>query len=180
MPARHPAFHYAAVFAAGLLFALGLGISGMTLPQKVIGFLDFANGPKVPGDSAWDPSLALVMLTSAGSFLLLHRYVLRRRTPLFDTRFHVPTRTDIDAPLLIGAVLFGIGWGMVGFCPGPALTGLASGHPWVWMFSTAMLAGMHAEHLLRRNGRFTGKRSRHRWLTPFGEGTRVGGYSPCR
>ena len=126
-----------AVFAAGLLFALGLGISGMTLPQKVIGFLDFA------GD--WDPSLAFVMASSAGIFLLLHRAVLRRPSPLFDAKFHVPSRTDIDVPLIFGAVLFGVGWGMVGFCPGPAVTALVSGQTQVWIFFVAMIGGMYAE-----------------------------------
>lgn len=134
-----------AVFGAGLLFAVGLGISGMTLPQKVIGFLDFA------GD--WDPSLALVMASSAGVFLLLHRAVLRRDSPLFDSKFHVPSRKDIDAPLVFGAVLFGIGWGMVGFCPGPAVTALVSGQTQVWIFFVAMIAGMYAEGTLSRSSR---------------------------
>lgn len=159
----------AAVFGAGLLFALGLGISGMTLPQKVIGFLDFARiGGEISSvrDSNWDPSLALVMVTSAGVYLLLHRLVLRRPAPLFDTRFHVPTDTAVDTPLLVGALLFGVGWGMVGLCPGPALVSLLSGHPWVWLFTAAMLVGMHAETVLRRRRRFVGKRSRHRWLKP--------------
>jgi uncharacterized protein len=130
--------NHIAVFAVGFLFSLGLGISGMTLPQKIIGFLDFA------GDN-WDPSLALVMVASAGVYLLLHKLVLRRTTPLFDTEFHVPSRTDIDAPLVIGAVLFGIGWGMVGFCPGPALAALVSGDTQVWIFFVAMITGMYAE-----------------------------------
>ena len=139
-----------AVFAAGLLFALGLGISGMTLPQKVIGFLNFA------GD--WDPSLALVMASSAGVFLVLHRSVLRRRAPLFDTEFHVPTRTDIDGPLIVGAVLFGIGWGMVGFCPGPAVTALVSGQTQVWVFFMAMVLGMYAEGTLSVSNRILAAR----------------------
>lgn len=131
----------AAVFLLGMLFALGLGISGMTLPQKVMGFLDVA------GD-AWDPSLALVMISSAGTFLILHRWVLQQPRPLFDSKFHMPTVTDIDAPLLIGSALFGIGWGMVGFCPGPALTALVSGQSQVWIFFVAMIAGMYAEGTL--------------------------------
>lgn len=143
-----------AIFGAGLLFAVGLGISGMTLPQKVIGFLDFA-GP------AWDPSLALVMVASAGTFFLLHRFVVRRPTPLFDTQFHIPTRNDIDAPLVIGSALFGIGWGMVGFCPGPALTALAAGQSEVWIFVVAMIAGMYAEGTLEVGNRL---------LTGEGEG----------
>ena len=142
---------HVAVFAAGLLFALGLGISGMTLPQKVIGFLDFA------GDD-WDPSLALVMAFSAGVFLLLHRRVLRRPTPLFDTEFHIPDRRDIDAPLVFGSALFGVGWGMVGFCPGPALTALAAGHTQVWIFFVAMVAGMYAEGTLSVSNRILSRR----------------------
>jgi uncharacterized membrane protein YedE/YeeE len=137
---------HVAVFAAGLLFALGLGISGMTLPQKVIDFLDFAGGD-------WDPSLALVMVSSAGVFLLLHRWVLRRPAPYFDTEFHVPSRTDIDAPLVFGSALFGIGWGMVGFCPGPALTALVAGQTQVWIFFVAMIAGMYAEGTLNVSNR---------------------------
>jgi uncharacterized protein len=131
-----------AVFSAGLLFSLGLGLSGMTLPQKIIAFLDFS------ADN-WDPSLALVMITSAGVYLLLHPLVLRRSSPMFDTEFHVPTRRDLDAPLVAGAALFGIGWGLVGFCPGPALTALVSGNTQVWIFFVAMIAGMYAEGTLK-------------------------------
>jgi uncharacterized membrane protein YedE/YeeE len=136
----------ATVFLSGLLFAAGLGVSGMTLPQKVIGFLDFAGGD-------WDPSLGFVMVSSAGVFLLLHRLVLRRERPVFDTEFHVPTRTDIDAPLVFGATLFGIGWGMVGLCPGPAVTALASGQTPAWIFFVAMIAGMYAEGTLKVTNR---------------------------
>lgn len=142
---------YLAVFLSGLLFALGLGISGMTLPQKVIDFLDFAGGD-------WDPSLALVMIGSAGIFLLLHRRVLKRGQPLFDTEFHVPTRTDIDVPLVFGAALFGIGWGMVGFCPGPALTALVAGQTQVWIFFVAMVAGMYAEGAVNVGSRMLSER----------------------
>lgn len=137
---------YVTIFASGLLFALGLGISGMTLPQKVIGFLDFA------GDN-WDPSLALVMVASAGVYLLLHRSVLKRKTPLFDTEFHVPTRNEIDTPLVVGAALFGIGWGMVGLCPGPALSVLVSGHTETWIFFVAMITGMYTEASLNISDR---------------------------
>jgi len=127
---------YILVFLSGTLFALGLGISGMTLPQKVIGFLDVA------GD--WDPSLALVMLGSAGVYMVFYRWIQHRSRPLFDTEFHIPTRTDIDQRLLLGAGLFGIGWGLVGLCPGPAMTALVSGHPKALIFFVAMAAGMYA------------------------------------
>jgi uncharacterized membrane protein YedE/YeeE len=138
--------HYVSAFAAGLLFSLGLGLSGMTLPQKVIGFLDVAG-------ANWDPSLGLVMITSAGVYLLLYRRVLRRERPLFENGFKVPSRTDIDAPLVVGAALFGIGWGMVGFCPGPALTALVSGQTQVWIFFVAMITGMYAEGTLKASNR---------------------------
>ena len=137
---------YLTVFLAGLLFALGLGISGMTLPQKVIGFLDFAGGD-------WDPSLALVMITSAGVYMLLYPLVRRREQPRFDTRFHVPTRNDIDRPLVIGALLFGIGWGLVGLCPGPAVLAVLSGQPLTFAFLAAMLLGIYAERTLQRASR---------------------------
>lgn len=127
---------YLLVFLAGLVFAAGLGLSGMTLPQKVIGFLDIA------GD--WDPSLAFVMVGSAGVYLLFYRRVVRRAHPLFDTAFHIPTRTDVDLRLVVGAALFGVGWGLVGLCPGPALTALVSGYGKALIFFVAMAAGMYA------------------------------------
>lgn len=128
---------YVMVYLSGLLFALGLGISGMTLPQKVLAFLDFWG-------ERWDPSLSLVMVTSAGTYLLLHRVVLRRPRPVFDVKFHLPARLRIDRPLIVGAVLFGVGWGMVGFCPGPALTALVSGSSGTLVFFVSMIAGMYA------------------------------------
>lgn len=128
---------YVTVYFAGLLFALGLGISGMTLPQKVLAFLDIAG-------ERWDPSLLLVMVTSAGTYLLLHRFVLARSRPIFDFKFYLPTRLHIDRPLIVGAALFGIGWGLVGFCPGPAVTALASGASGTLVFFISMIAGMYA------------------------------------
>lgn len=136
---------YIAVFSSGLLFALGLGISGMTLPQKVLAFLD------VSGD--WDPSLGLVMIGSAGVYLLLHRYILRLSAPLFDTSFHVPTRQDIDPQLVIGSALFGIGWGIVGLCPGPAVTALVTFGDKVVIFFVAMLVGMYLNQPVVRAGK---------------------------
>lgn len=135
---------YIAVFFSGLLFALGLGISGMTLPQKVLAFLDIA------GD--WDPSLALVMIGSAGIYMVLHRPIVKLSSPLFDTSFHLPTGTDIDPKLVTGAALFGIGWGMVGFCPGPAVTALVSLNDKVLIFFVAMLVGMYLNRPATRVG----------------------------
>lgn len=127
---------YLTVFLSGLLFALGLGISGMTLPQKVLAFLDFS------GDQ-WDPSLFLVMVTSAGTYLLLHRWVLARPRPIFEAKFYLPTTQDIDRRLIVGATLFGIGWGMVGFCPAPAVASLISGSGDALVFFVSMMAGMY-------------------------------------
>ena len=85
------------------------------------------------------------MIAAAGVFLLLHRLVLRRSAPLFDTEFHVPTRNDIDRPLVVGSALFGIGWGMIALCPDPVLAALESGHAEVWIFLVAMITGMYTE-----------------------------------
>jgi hypothetical protein len=120
--------------AAGSLFGVGLAVSGMTLPAKVIGFLD------VTGH--WDPTLAMVMIGAIAVHFILFRLVLRRRAPIFDSHFHVPTRRDIDLRLVGGAGLFGIGWGLAGQCPGPALTNLATGAPTAFLFVATMAAGM--------------------------------------
>jgi uncharacterized membrane protein YedE/YeeE len=122
-------------FASGLLFALGLGISGMTQPAKVIGFLDFTG--------KWDPSLACVMIGATMVHAILYRLIRHRSSPVFTSTFTVPTRRDIDLRLVGGAALFGIGWGIGGFCPGPALTSLPSGHLPVLIFVAAMIVGMY-------------------------------------
>jgi len=124
------------VFAAGVLFALGLGVSGMTHPEKIIAFLDVA------GD--WDPSLALVMAGAIGTHAVLYRLVRRRPAPLFADVFSVPERRDVDAKLLGGAAIFGVGWGLGGFCPGPAVVALLSGAPAVFVFVASMVAGIVA------------------------------------
>jgi len=124
-------------FAAGLLFALGLGIGGMTQPAKVIGFLDVA------GD--WDPSLAFVMGGALLVYAIVARLALSRPAPFLEAKFFVPTRRDIDRPLVVGATLFGAGWGLAGYCPGPALVSLASGRAPVLVFVVAMLLGMWIE-----------------------------------
>lgn len=124
---------------AGLLFGAGLTISGMINPAKVIGFLDLAG--------AWDPSLAFVMLGGVAVTAVGYRTVLRRGQPMFEPRFNLPTRNDIDPSLLLGAGLFGIGWGLGGYCPGPALAGLGFGIPETLVFVAAMLLGMVAARL---------------------------------
>jgi uncharacterized membrane protein YedE/YeeE len=120
-------------FVCGFLFGLGLMISGMAQPAKVLNFLDLFG--------TWDASLAFVM--AAALVVANAGFVLaRRRKPLFAAQSLWPTRTDIDRPLAIGAILFGAGWGLVGLCPGPALVGLATLSPQVIVFGLAMLAGM--------------------------------------
>src|SRR6266508_4619266 len=106
-------------FVSGLVFAIGLAISGMTQPAKVTAFLDFTGN--------WDPSLACVIAGAIMVHAVLYRAIRRRPTPLFAPTFSVPTRTDIDPRLVGGAAIFGIGWGLGGFCPGPAVTSLGSG-----------------------------------------------------
>jgi hypothetical protein len=125
---------------AGLLFGVGLAVAGMTLPPNVQAFLD------VFGD--WSPSLALVMIGATGVHFVAFRLVTRRRAPLFEARFHLPTRTDLDWRLLSGAALFGAGWGLGGFCPGPALTSVAAGSFSAIVFVAAMTAGMLLEHVV--------------------------------
>jgi hypothetical protein len=129
--------HLAALLA-GLLFGAGLGISGMTQPDKVIGFLD-VTGP-------WDASLGLVMVGAIGVHSLLYRLIRRRTSPLFDTVFHVPTRTELDPRLIAGAALFGVGWGLGGYCPGPALVSLATGQTGALVFVATMVVGMLLQH----------------------------------
>ncbi|NMO18199.1 YeeE/YedE family protein [Pyxidicoccus fallax] len=121
---------------AGLLFALGLGIGGMTDPAKVVGFLDVA------GD--WDPSLAFVMAGALGTHALLRRLILRRKQPVLAPTFPSLKQARVDGRLVGGAALFGIGWGLAGYCPGPALTLLVTGGPTVLLFIASMLAGMGA------------------------------------
>ena len=121
---------------AGTLFGLGLSISGMVNPQKVIGFLDFA------GD--WDPTLALVFGGALLVAIPAFRLILRRPHPVLAEEFELPTKKDVDGRLLGGAALFGVGWGLAGFCPGPAVTALASGLLPVFAFVAAMVVGMAA------------------------------------
>lgn len=119
---------------AGLLFGSGLAISGMINPAKVLGFLDIAGN--------WDPALAFVMVGAVSVAAIGYRLVLRRDRPLFERAFAVPTRRDVDAPLLVGAAVFGLGWGLAGYCPGPALASLGFGNPETFAFVVAMIAGM--------------------------------------
>ena len=121
-------------FFSGLVFGLGLIISGMADPAKVLNFLDLTG--------SWDPSLAFVMGGATLTAFIGYRFVWRRRDPVLDDSFDIPTNRSIDRPLLTGAALFGIGWGIGGFCPGPALTALPLLAPGTLIFVPAMLAGL--------------------------------------
>jgi len=118
---------------AGLVFGFGLGLSQMVDPAKVLGFLDVAG--------AWDPSLILVMASAMGVAFIAFRLVPYRKAPLFESGFMIPTAKDIDVKLIGGAVLFGVGWGLVGFCPGPAVASFAHGETNSLIFVAAMIVG---------------------------------------
>lgn len=127
---------------AGALFALGLALGGMTIPARVTGFLA-VGGP-------WDPSLAFVMIGAIAVYAPLLRLIRRRSAPLLAEQFHWPAATAIDARLIAGAAIFGVGWGLSGYCPGPALVSLAAGGAPVAVFVAAMLAGIALGRRLTR------------------------------
>ncbi|HEY8068126.1 MAG TPA: DUF6691 family protein [Burkholderiales bacterium] len=118
---------------AGFLFGIGLWVSGMANPRKVLGFLD------ITGD--WDASLMLVMAGAVAVTALAFRLVLQRQKPLLEKTFDLPRRKDIDLPLVAGSAIFGIGWGIAGYCPGPALTALSTLSTESMVFVAAMIAG---------------------------------------
>lgn len=118
----------------GLIFGLGLTISGMINPAKIIAFLDVA------GD--WDPSLLMTMGSALGVSFAGYRIALAREKPVFEPGFQLPTKTVIDRPLLVGSALFGAGWGLSGLCPGPAISAAALGHGEIYVFLVTLFAGM--------------------------------------
>jgi hypothetical protein len=123
----------------GAAFGAGLLVAGMTDPARVVSFL------AVTGD--WDPSLGLVMAGAIAVYAPLARWIgARRRTPWVDSAFHLPTRRDLDGPLVIGSALFGVGWGLGGLCPGPGIVAAAAGDATAAGFVVAMLVGMLAQH----------------------------------
>lgn len=126
----------------GIIFGLGLAVSGMINPEKVLGFLDIAGN--------WDPSLALVMGGAVGVTLITFRAVLKLPKPLFGTRFEIPTSAAVDTPLLVGATIFGIGWGIAGYCPGPAIASLTMGTLEPVVFVAAFIVGNFLSVLLDR------------------------------
>lgn len=140
--------HVVAGLAVGILFGAGLGVAGMTDPAIVLGFLDVA------GD--WNPTLAFVMGGALAVTFVGYRLVWRWPAPLLEQRFHLPSKTDLDAPLLGGAMLFGIGWGLSGWCPGPAIASLSAFTVPLGLFLVAMLAGLGAVRILRSSGTSAG------------------------
>ena len=134
--------HRASEYIVGLLFGLGLILSGMTDPGKVIGFLDLFG--------AWDPSLALVMGGAIMIGVFAFTFAKKRTSNFFGGLLRLPTNNQIDKPLVIGSLLFGAGWGLAGFCPGPALVSMASGQPKAVMFVIAMIIGMIGFEIMDR------------------------------
>ncbi|MFM8865719.1 MAG: DUF6691 family protein [Limnohabitans sp.] len=137
--------HRLSEFLVGLLFGWGLLISGMTDPGKVIGFLDLAG--------AWDPSLALVMGGAIAIGFFAFGAAKKRTSNFLGGALHLPTSRDLDKRLLLGSLLFGAGWGLAGFCPGPGIVSMADGQPKAAVFVLAMIAGMLVFEWLDRLGR---------------------------
>ena len=125
----------------GMIFGAGIALAGMINPAKIFNFFDIAG--------TWDPSLAFVM---GGALIVTgigYRLVWRRKAPIFDATFHVPTRKDLDPALIGGSALFGVGWGIAGFCPGGAIPALGLGEPQAFVFVAAMLAGLWGMRAIR-------------------------------
>lgn len=128
----------------GLLFGSGLVVAGMSNPQKVLNFLNLS----AISTGGWDPSLAFVLGGAVIVTFIGYGLVLKRERPLFDTEFHLPRARSINAPVIVGPAIFGVGWGLVGLCPGPAFTALGNGSPRAAIFMIMMLAGMIVARLL--------------------------------
>jgi uncharacterized membrane protein YedE/YeeE len=131
---------FLAIYLTGLLFGVGISISGMANPAKVLNFFDVFG--------TWDPSLAFVMGGALIVAFIGYRVVLKRPAPTFDPQFYVPTSRQLDSRLIGGSAVFGIGWGISGFCPGGALPALGTLNPSVLIFTTALLVGMSAARWL--------------------------------
>jgi len=128
-------------FIVGLIFGAGIAISGMINPAKVLNFFDIAG--------TWDPSLIFVMGGALVTTFIGYRFVLRRDRPVIEERFQLPTARDIDARLVGGSAVFGVGWGIAGFCPGAAVPALGSGKWEVALFVAALLAGLWVARAIR-------------------------------
>ena len=126
----------------GILFGFGLALSQMTNPDKVLNFLDITGN--------WDPSLIFVMLGALFVTIFSFRFILKRPAPLFDRKFYLAVKTEVDTPLVTGAAIFGIGWGIAGYCPGPAVAGLGLGNPEALIIIGAIYAGFLAQNRLNK------------------------------
>lgn len=131
----------APAFACGLVFALGLGLSGMMHPARILGFLDVFG--------TWDPTLVFTMVGAIGVHMPLFWLIRRRSAPLFAPRFELPTKTHLDVRLIFGSALFGIGWALGGFCPGPAVVSVFGGRMDNFVFFIALLVGMTVSNVGR-------------------------------
>ncbi|GAA4890074.1 YeeE/YedE family protein [Ferrimonas pelagia] len=156
---NHSMARFAVAMICGPLFGAGLVVSGMADPAKVLGFLDVSR----MAQGTWDPSLMLVMMGALsvvvpGYMLGIKPRIDAQQAPLCEARYHVPATKALDRPLLLGSALFGLGWGLVGICPGPALASLASGSPAVLGFVLSMVAGTQVARLLNeaRNTKMQG------------------------
>lgn len=135
-----------AALVAGFIFSIGLGLSGMTQPQKVVGFLDLFG--------SWDPSLIFVMAGAIAVHFVTYKIISKRSSPLFDKKWHVPNKKDLTPALLAGSFMFGVGWALAGFCPGPALTSLVSFDKKPLIFVVSMLLGMFIFKLVDKKIKF--------------------------
>ncbi|MGH8135271.1 MAG: DUF6691 family protein [Steroidobacteraceae bacterium] len=135
----------AAAFVSGVLFGVGLAISGMTDRFVILGFLDLSG--------EFNPQLAFVLAGAVAVTAVAFRFVLRMPRPALSAEFRLPPTETVDWRLLLGSAIFGIGWGLVGFCPGPALVGLAGGLRDAMIFVPAMLAGSFVHYLVERRGK---------------------------
>jgi uncharacterized membrane protein YedE/YeeE len=140
---RLPQRQMLVAFVSGLVFTIGLGIAGMTNPAKVLAFLDMFGGE-------WDPSLAFVMGGAMLVYIPAYQLLKGRDAPKFADRFHWPTAEDIDMKLVVGSALFGIGWGLGGLCPGPAVATVITGAPPLLVYAAAMVVGMLAHRALTK------------------------------
>lgn len=130
-------------FFCGAIFAFGLVLAEMTQPRKIIGFLDvFGN---------WDPTLVFVLASAVGVYYITYQFVMKRKSPLLAPKFLVPTKTDLELKLIIGGLLFGVGWGISGLCPGPILTILGTGSTTVIILMVSMLLGFYISFLIGRS-----------------------------
>lgn len=128
-------------FLVGLIFSIGLGVSGMTQPQKVVSFLDLFG--------EWNPALAFVMIGAIAFHAISFPLITKMKSPILVDQFHLPNKNDLDGRLIVGALLFGAGWGLGGFCPGPGIVSMASGNSSSFVFVGSMIGGMLTFHLLK-------------------------------